>query len=65
MGFESLTFGSAVTHVGSASYIASVLERQVENLMSSAETQRVLTQKLYLEIESLKQRIDILESDKK
>ena len=64
MGFESLTLGSAVTHVGSASYIASVLERQVQNLLSSAETQRALTQKLYQELESLKQRITTLESEK-
>ena len=65
MGFESLTLGSAVTHIESASYIAPALDRQVQNLLSSAETQRVLTQKLYQELESLKQRIATLESEKK
>ena len=65
MDFESLKFGSAITRADPACRIASVLERQVQNLLSSAETQRVLTQKLYQELESLKQRIATLESEKR
>ena len=64
MDFESLTFGSAITHVGPASYITAVLEQQVQNLLSSAETQRALTQKLHQTIEVLERRIAALEMDR-
>ena len=65
MDFESLKFGSAITRADPACCIASVLERQVRYLLKSAETQQAQTEKMHQEVESLKQRIAALESEKR